>query len=410
MTSTSTCSPSASTSGPAATSRPSRSSTTPTSRRTARRTTRSPRSATRRPRAAAIVWDERLDALGARHPRRRPGLRRPRRVPVRGPRPGRRRSRRGRRARRSRPGRRADRARAGLPVRGRAGPARLPRARRPRRGSRGLGAAPAPRRPGPRRAPSAPPARAADGRPHGRRHRPDRRDRRAVHARARALAEVERIVGMARRPFDPAAHGWKRPSTAGATCSTARAVDGLVADADVVVHLAFIIVTASSESRDDQPRGLAQRLRGGRRRPAQATRLHVFGRRLRLPRGPRAADRGHPGARPRAPPLLRPQGRRRGRAGEALEGAEPTPTSSDRASSPAPTRPLLIDPSRAGPSGCPARCARARPVPISGRCCPTPACPSSSSTTTTSPPRCAPRPRPRQAGRLQPRRPRARSR
>ena len=66
--STSTCCPSASTSGPAATSRPSRGSTTPTSTRSARRTTRSPRSATRRPEGGGSVWDERLDALGARHP------------------------------------------------------------------------------------------------------------------------------------------------------------------------------------------------------------------------------------------------------------------------------------------------------------------------------------------------------
>ena len=38
---------------------------------------------------------------------------------------------------------------------------------------------------------------------------------------------------MARRPFDPAAEGLTRPSTARATCSTASAVDELVAGADV---------------------------------------------------------------------------------------------------------------------------------------------------------------------------------
>ena len=33
--------------------------------------------------------------------------------------------------------------------------------------------------------------------------------------------EVGRIVGMARRPFDPRARGWKKVSYRAATCSTA---------------------------------------------------------------------------------------------------------------------------------------------------------------------------------------------
>jgi nucleoside-diphosphate-sugar epimerase len=61
--------------------------------------------------------------------------------------------------------------------------------------------------------------------------------------------EVTRIVGMARRPFDPAEHGWKRTEYRRGDVLDRAAVEGLVADADVVVHLAFIVVQASAETR-----------------------------------------------------------------------------------------------------------------------------------------------------------------
>lgn len=60
--------------------------------------------------------------------------------------------------------------------------------------------------------------------------------------------EVARIIGMARREFDPAAHGWKRTEYLRGDVLDRDAVAGLVADADVVVHLAFIIA-ASGDSR-----------------------------------------------------------------------------------------------------------------------------------------------------------------
>lgn len=53
---------------------------------------------------------------------------------------------------------------------------------------------------------------------------------------------VARIIGMARRPFDPAAHGWTKTEYRQGDILERKAVDALVADADVVVHLAFIIV------------------------------------------------------------------------------------------------------------------------------------------------------------------------
>ncbi|WP_101951974.1 NAD-dependent epimerase/dehydratase family protein [Mycobacterium sp. 3519A] len=59
---------------------------------------------------------------------------------------------------------------------------------------------------------------------------------------------VDRIVGMARRPFDPAAHGWTRTQYLQGDILDRDAVDALVADADVVIHLAFIILGSREES------------------------------------------------------------------------------------------------------------------------------------------------------------------
>jgi UDP-glucose 4-epimerase len=61
--------------------------------------------------------------------------------------------------------------------------------------------------------------------------------------------EVGRILGMARRPFDPAQRGWKKVSYRRGDVLDRRAVAALVRDADVVVHLAFIIMGRPSESR-----------------------------------------------------------------------------------------------------------------------------------------------------------------
>jgi UDP-glucose 4-epimerase len=60
--------------------------------------------------------------------------------------------------------------------------------------------------------------------------------------------EVERVVGMARRPFDPVAHGWTKAEYRQGDILDRDAVDALVADADIVVHLAFIIMGSRDES------------------------------------------------------------------------------------------------------------------------------------------------------------------
>ena len=55
---------------------------------------------------------------------------------------------------------------------------------------------------------------------------------------------------MARRPFDPAEHGWKRTEYRRGDILDRDSVDGLVADADVVVHLAFIIFGNHDEAHE----------------------------------------------------------------------------------------------------------------------------------------------------------------
>jgi nucleoside-diphosphate-sugar epimerase len=59
---------------------------------------------------------------------------------------------------------------------------------------------------------------------------------------------VERIIGMARRPFDPAVHGWKKTTYQQGDIMDRDAVEALVADADVVIHLAFIVLGSRAES------------------------------------------------------------------------------------------------------------------------------------------------------------------
>jgi nucleoside-diphosphate-sugar epimerase len=60
---------------------------------------------------------------------------------------------------------------------------------------------------------------------------------------------VKRIVGMARSPFDPESEGWLKTEYQRGDVLDRGSVDQLVADADVVVHLAFLIFGSDEESR-----------------------------------------------------------------------------------------------------------------------------------------------------------------
>src|SRR3954468_10336826 len=61
-------------------------------------------------------------------------------------------------------------------------------------------------------------------------------------------SEVQRIIGMARRPFDASEHGWSKTEYWEGDILDRDAVDALVSDADVVIHLAFIIMGSRDES------------------------------------------------------------------------------------------------------------------------------------------------------------------
>ena len=59
-------------------------------------------------------------------------------------------------------------------------------------------------------------------------------------------ARVDAVVGMARRPFDPASMGLEKTAYQQGDMTDRAAVEGLVAGADAVVHLAFIIIDAAN--------------------------------------------------------------------------------------------------------------------------------------------------------------------
>jgi nucleoside-diphosphate-sugar epimerase len=71
----------------------------------------------------------------------------------------------------------------------------------------------------------------------------------AVVAALERAPEVAGILGMARRPFDPAELGWKKVSYRRGDVLDRGAVAELVEDADVVVHLAFMIMGGAKDSR-----------------------------------------------------------------------------------------------------------------------------------------------------------------
>lgn len=62
--------------------------------------------------------------------------------------------------------------------------------------------------------------------------------------------EVKRVIGMARRPFDLGAQGWEKTEYRRGDILDRDSVEALVEDADVVVHLAFVIVAGRGESRE----------------------------------------------------------------------------------------------------------------------------------------------------------------
>ncbi len=156
--------------------------------------------------------------------------------------------------------------------------------------------------------------------------------------------EVGRVIGMARRPFDIGGQGWEKTEYRRGDILDREAVEALVEEADVVVHLAFVIVAGGKESREVNLTGSRNVFEATAAARRQAAGLHVLGRGLRL--RPRHAG----AARPRpcrpgapAPPTTRRTRRRSRRSWSRRSPAPtPTPTSSGPASSPA-RGDLLLD-------------------------------------------------------------------
>lgn len=64
---------------------------------------------------------------------------------------------------------------------------------------------------------------------------------------------IARVVGVARRPFDPGEHGWAKMTYRQGDVRDQAALEEAFAEADVVVHLAFLV---SSASANEETRGI----------------------------------------------------------------------------------------------------------------------------------------------------------
>ena len=92
---------------------------------------------------------------------------------------------------------------------------------------------------------------------------------------------VKRIVGMARRPFDPAEHRWTKTEYRQGDVTDTQSVRDLVKDADVVVHLAFAILSAGDATRRLNVAGsrlvFEQAARAGAERIVYASSVAAYG-------------------------------------------------------------------------------------------------------------------------------------
>ena len=170
---------------------------------------------------------------------------------------------------------------------------------------------------------------------------------RALLRRLDAEPLVERVLGMARRPFDPAAQGLEKTEYRQGDVLDRDAVEALAAEADVLVHLAFIIVGGREETRSinlEGSRNVFEAARGVGRLvytssvaaygfhtdnpqpltedvPVRGTDAHYYSAQkaeLEADAARGARRRGHRGLR--VPPVHR-RGRRRARARRGVPGA-----------------------------------------------------------------------------------------
>ncbi len=92
---------------------------------------------------------------------------------------------------------------------------------------------------------------------------------------------VSRILGMARRPFDPSERGWKKTEYRQGDVTDAGSVRDLVKGTDVVVHLAFAILSASDSTRELNVAGsrrvFEEAVKAGAKRICYASSVAAYG-------------------------------------------------------------------------------------------------------------------------------------
>src|SRR5918998_2708145 len=92
---------------------------------------------------------------------------------------------------------------------------------------------------------------------------------------------VKKIVGMARRPFDPADQGWKKTEYRQGDVQDRKSVRDAVKGADVVVHLAFAILDAGDRTRGVNVDGsrivFEEAVKGGAERICYASSVAAYG-------------------------------------------------------------------------------------------------------------------------------------
>jgi UDP-glucose 4-epimerase len=101
-----------------------------------------------------------------------------------------------------------------------------------------------------------------------------------VNALERSRA-VKRIVGMARRPFQPAERGWQKTEYRQGDVTDTASVRSLVNGVDVVVHLAFAILDASDATRalnvEGSRRVFEEAAKAGAKRICYASSVAAYG-------------------------------------------------------------------------------------------------------------------------------------
>jgi UDP-glucose 4-epimerase len=96
-----------------------------------------------------------------------------------------------------------------------------------------------------------------------------------------ATPGVARVIGMARRPFDPASRGWEKTEYRRGDVLDRASVERLVDGADVVVHLAFIILGAGEDTRhinvEGSPNSFEAAAQAGAQRLVYASSVAAYG-------------------------------------------------------------------------------------------------------------------------------------